>query len=212
MCKIQNKTLFSQVTETSVIAVQVFDQRKFKKSTTQGFLGVANILVGSVLQLNDPSNEVTLCLELKKSNAEDFVKGTITIRLSTNLSGFRGGPSASPNTAPQPAPTTQNAMVNFDEFGPLAPNWERRVDHQGRVYYVDHNTRTTTWNRPGLTNTEAVRDTQAQTLEMERRQHEHRSLLGEDEERSASPAPGQSGNSIEISTGAETTAGSGKRI
>lgn len=26
--------------------------------------------------------------------------------------------------------------------------WERRVDHLGRPYYVDHNTRTTTWKRP----------------------------------------------------------------
>ena len=26
--------------------------------------------------------------------------------------------------------------------------WERRVDDRGRVYYVDHNTRTTTWVRP----------------------------------------------------------------
>lgn len=26
--------------------------------------------------------------------------------------------------------------------------WERRVDGRDRVYYVDHNTRTTTWQRP----------------------------------------------------------------
>lgn len=26
--------------------------------------------------------------------------------------------------------------------------WERRVDNRGRVYYVDHNSRTTTWQRP----------------------------------------------------------------
>lgn len=29
--------------------------------------------------------------------------------------------------------------------------WERRVDERGRVYYVDHNTRTTTWLRPDTT-------------------------------------------------------------
>lgn len=27
-------------------------------------------------------------------------------------------------------------------------SWERRVDDRGRIYYVDHNTRTTTWQRP----------------------------------------------------------------
>ncbi|KAA0724098.1 NEDD4-like E3 ubiquitin-protein ligase WWP2 [Triplophysa tibetana] len=31
---------------------------------------------------------------------------------------------------------------------PLPPGWEKRVDLRGRFYYVDHNTRTTTWQRP----------------------------------------------------------------
>ncbi|XP_073461973.1 NEDD4-like E3 ubiquitin-protein ligase WWP2 [Aquarana catesbeiana] len=31
---------------------------------------------------------------------------------------------------------------------PLPPGWEKRVDSRGRYYYVDHNTRTTTWQRP----------------------------------------------------------------
>ncbi|XP_053555443.1 NEDD4-like E3 ubiquitin-protein ligase WWP2 isoform X2 [Bombina bombina] len=30
----------------------------------------------------------------------------------------------------------------------LPPGWEKRVDNRGRYYYVDHNTRTTTWQRP----------------------------------------------------------------
>lgn len=29
-----------------------------------------------------------------------------------------------------------------------ASRWEKRVDPRGRYYYVDHNTRTTTWQRP----------------------------------------------------------------
>uniref|UniRef100_A0A673I996 E3 ubiquitin-protein ligase n=1 Tax=Sinocyclocheilus rhinocerous TaxID=307959 RepID=A0A673I996_9TELE len=31
---------------------------------------------------------------------------------------------------------------------PLPPGWEKRVDQRDRFYYVDHNTRTTTWQRP----------------------------------------------------------------
>ncbi|XP_069491613.1 NEDD4-like E3 ubiquitin-protein ligase WWP2 isoform X1 [Ambystoma mexicanum] len=31
---------------------------------------------------------------------------------------------------------------------PLPPGWEKRVDTRGRYYYVDHNTKTTTWQRP----------------------------------------------------------------
>lgn len=35
-----------------------------------------------------------------------------------------------------------------DEEEPLPSNWERGVDSHGRVYYIDHVNRTTTWNRP----------------------------------------------------------------
>lgn len=30
----------------------------------------------------------------------------------------------------------------------MSQGWEARRDAQGRVYYVDHNTRSTTWRRP----------------------------------------------------------------
>jgi len=32
----------------------------------------------------------------------------------------------------------------------LCCRWERRTDQRGRIYYVDHNTRTTTWQRPNV--------------------------------------------------------------
>lgn len=31
---------------------------------------------------------------------------------------------------------------------PLIPGWEMRYDQYGRRYYVDHNNRSTTWERP----------------------------------------------------------------
>lgn len=41
----------STVKDSSVIAVQIFDQRKFKKRD-QGFLGVVNVRVSDVLDLD----------------------------------------------------------------------------------------------------------------------------------------------------------------
>lgn len=41
---------YSRVNEDSILAVQVFDQRKFKKKD-QGFLGVVNIRVGDSVEL-----------------------------------------------------------------------------------------------------------------------------------------------------------------
>ena len=42
----------SRVTDSSIIAVQIFDQKKFKKKD-QGFLGVINVRVGDALDLNN---------------------------------------------------------------------------------------------------------------------------------------------------------------
>lgn len=61
--------------------------------------------------------------------------------------------------APTVNPTTQAAVTgqtgtgdqfdsHADQLGALPAGWERRIDHLGRQYYVDHNSRTTTWNRP----------------------------------------------------------------
>lgn len=48
--------------------------------------------------------------------------------------------------------------MHSDESGPLPAGWERRIDHLRRNYYVNRNTRTTTWHRPsidqGVNNTE----------------------------------------------------------
>ncbi|XP_055845112.1 E3 ubiquitin-protein ligase HECW2 [Episyrphus balteatus] len=34
---------------------------------------------------------------------------------------------------------------------PLPPAWEARMDSHGRIFYIDHTTRTTSWQRPGST-------------------------------------------------------------
>ncbi|XP_045475595.1 E3 ubiquitin-protein ligase HECW2-like isoform X3 [Harmonia axyridis] len=36
-----------------------------------------------------------------------------------------------------------------DQDEPLPPSWEARMDSHGRVFYIDHATRTTSWTRPG---------------------------------------------------------------
>ncbi|KAG5849927.1 hypothetical protein ANANG_G00076900 [Anguilla anguilla] len=49
-------------------------------------------------------------------------------------------------TVPETAkPRTQTGNTSAD---PLPSGWEQRKDLHGRTYYVDHNTKTTTWERP----------------------------------------------------------------
>ncbi|KAF8985613.1 hypothetical protein BDQ17DRAFT_1289804 [Cyathus striatus] len=254
-----NESFDITVKDSSVVAVQIFDQRKFKRRD-QGFLGVVNVRVSDVLDLELDGHEM-LTLDLKKSNDNLVVHGKLIIYLSTNvtqpisnpgpsqvsglataLSDMTMNPSgsstsnltlqpstssstalsrtssshAAENTSPTlvslpvpsgatpalPAPQqdtqaqpsvgsshstvaagsitsgsfsatsasntpptsqpqgatspgasiqstqTRNFNPNVDQYGPLPMGWERRIDPLGRTYYVDHNTRTTTWNRP----------------------------------------------------------------
>ena len=41
-----------RASEESILAIQIFDQKKFKKKD-QGFLGVINVRIGSVMNLED---------------------------------------------------------------------------------------------------------------------------------------------------------------
>jgi E3 ubiquitin-protein ligase NEDD4 len=44
-------TKYRRATEDSILAIQIFDQKKFKKKD-QGFLGVINIRVGDVIDFD----------------------------------------------------------------------------------------------------------------------------------------------------------------
>lgn len=50
-----------RVNEESVLAVQIFDQKKFKKKD-QGFLGVINVRIGSVIDLDAGGDGTLSCL------------------------------------------------------------------------------------------------------------------------------------------------------
>ncbi|XP_069554105.1 NEDD4-like E3 ubiquitin-protein ligase WWP1 [Brachyistius frenatus] len=61
--------------------------------------------------------------------------------------GDSGSSSSSATVATDGAKPRQQAS-NAGASDPLPPGWEQRKDPHGRTYYVDHNTRTTTWERP----------------------------------------------------------------
>ena len=186
------------MTNSSVVAVQIFDQKKWKRSKDQGFLGVVNIQVGQLFDVNTargvesaflfrnislaarshPSFLENLSLELRKSNSTDTITGKINLVVASDDSqaplaraGTLQAPAGTTGRTPSPSPSAQfttfqqgaslsdagtagrpgaaRALTPFeDQYGPLPAGWERRVDNLGRTYYVDHNTRATTWHRP----------------------------------------------------------------
>ncbi|KAL8392553.1 hypothetical protein RB595_002662 [Gaeumannomyces hyphopodioides] len=229
-----NESFDFRVTEDSILAVQVFDQKKFKKKD-QGFLGVINIRIGDIIELAADADDQMLTRDLKKSTDNLVVHGKLIVNLSTNLSTpARGqqqqlsvphrpgaatpqgsstslGPERLPDNRPtsamsgpnpnqgfpqpaRPASMTatpaaaqngapqqnrhSSAMSPFEDAqGRLPAGWERREDNLGRTYYVDHNTRTTSWNRPTAAGgTIETRNAQEAATQVERQRHQNRTL------------------------------------
>ena len=112
------------------------------------------------------------------------------MRPASISSASGGGPPSGPPPlgAPASAPTrTNNGLSPFEDAqGRLPAGWERREDNLGRTYYVDHNTRTTSWNRPTAAGSaEAGREREANTA-AERQRHLNRTLP---EERTGASSP-----------------------
>ncbi|KAI5965231.1 hulA [Candida pseudojiufengensis] len=239
-----NETFNFQATEDSILVIQVFDQKKFKKKD-QGFLGVVNVRIGDLINFGLPNSEETITRELRKSMENVAISGRIIVVISHNRSGSAAttngtsstttaanrssnGHSSSSNriassngtsngvnnvpTSSDPSSSTPSASTvnnsaaanasashrqysSFeDQYGRLPPGWERRTDNFGRTYYVDHNSRTTTWQRPTLDQSESERGQQRQNeTDAERRQHRGRTLPGE---MPTSPLPASNNNSI----------------
>lgn len=134
------------------------------------------------------------------------------------------GGAPPPGAPPPGAPPSNNRgsggtySAFEDAQGRLPPGWERREDHLGRKYYVDHNTRQTTWIRPGAGFNEAENRTQmAAQTQQERTRHQNR-MLPEDRTGANSPTlsdrqpspPGPSANAVSMHATGATTAGTGE--
>ncbi|KAB5554856.1 hypothetical protein GE09DRAFT_1173756 [Coniochaeta sp. 2T2.1] len=112
-----NESFDFRVNEDSILAVQVFDQKKFKKKD-QGFLGVINIRIGDAIELSPDSDDNMLTRDLKKSTDNLVVHGKLIINLSTNLSSPARGAAQPPPSAgssrpslltPQPSTVTNGS-------------------------------------------------------------------------------------------------------
>jgi E3 ubiquitin-protein ligase NEDD4 len=102
---------------------------------------------------------------------------------SINSNGGAGAPG--PNASGQTRQTNQLSPFE-DAQGRLPAGWERREDNLGRTYYVDHNTRTTSWNRPTATGAQEQRNDREAATQVERQRHQNRTLP---EERTGSNSP-----------------------
>ncbi|KAI8916369.1 hypothetical protein EDD86DRAFT_198382 [Gorgonomyces haynaldii] len=181
-----NESFYLTVNDSSVLTLQVFDQRKWKKDRNQGFLGVVNLPITQVFPNLTNGGEELLALELKKSNSNEPISGKISFTLdlsgttitdvASQMQQLQLGRVPKPTDPPEETvgSSSQARILSSveDSFGPLPAGWERRVDDMGRTYYIDHNTRTTTWHRPRT----ATSSEQQETVNREREQLNSRTL------------------------------------
>ncbi len=64
-----------------------------------------------------------------------------------------GRPSSLPSQGSGgPGGDLPNRPQHEDDLGPLPEGWEERVHTDGRIFFIDHNTRTTQWEDPRISN------------------------------------------------------------
>ncbi len=113
----------------------------------------ASVNSSSVSELYSSSISLSRTLSSHTTSSEvttQIVAISSTITPGTHRPQNPPRPSTPGTVSPgQPITNAQhNFNANEDQNGPLPEGCERRIDPLGRTYYLDHNTRSTTWNRP----------------------------------------------------------------
>ncbi|KAK2532083.1 Hecw2 [Columba livia] len=68
---------------------------------------------------------------------------------TAQLEGATGGSQANGHQPLRSLPSVRQDVSRYQRVDEaLPPNWEARIDSHGRIFYVDHVNRTTTWQRP----------------------------------------------------------------
>ncbi|XP_037074031.1 E3 ubiquitin-protein ligase SMURF2-like [Pollicipes pollicipes] len=131
-----NKHFDLYIGKNDTIVISVWNNRKVHKRQGGGFLGCVRIRSNVIQQLKDTGYQQ---LDLCKSSAMDaeFVRGKIILSLLSR--DGHGGNGSSHNVV-----VNTQGMIS-DE---LAEGWEERCAPNGRLYYVNHVTRSTQWERP----------------------------------------------------------------
>uniref|UniRef100_A0A1Q3F9Q5 E3 ubiquitin-protein ligase SMURF1 n=1 Tax=Culex tarsalis TaxID=7177 RepID=A0A1Q3F9Q5_CULTA len=129
------------------VTISIWNQRKVQKRQGSGFLGCVRIPANTIQSLKDTGYQR---LDLRKASHDDPdpVKGQIIVSFMSRDGTTGGTPLAIVGPAGDvrgPDNDNDNEILLKDE---LPAGWEERHTQAGRVYYVNHVTKTTQWNAP----------------------------------------------------------------
>ncbi|XP_039290450.1 transcriptional coactivator YAP1 [Nilaparvata lugens] len=156
-----------------------------------------------------------------RENSADSAFGTTTnTGLQVNHPRAHSSPASLQQTyasaQQQPPPQVQQHLKQrsyditggtIDELGPLPPGWEQARTPEGQVYFLNHLTRTTTWEDPRKTlaaqNQQQQQQAQQQQQQQQQQQRSNENLLNSQANSPQPQSPPQTqGGSTKGSTGA----------
>uniref|UniRef100_A0A4W6EZZ1 HECT-type E3 ubiquitin transferase n=1 Tax=Lates calcarifer TaxID=8187 RepID=A0A4W6EZZ1_LATCA len=150
---------------TDVLEIEVKDKFAKSRPIIKRFLGQLIIPVQRLLEgpaANDQPISYSLCRRLPT----DHVSGQLLFGVDITSNGQEGvcmfvcpnctflsikSATAHVNghQSVRSLPSIRHDISRYQRVDePLPPNWEARIDSHGRIFYVDHVNRTTTWQRP----------------------------------------------------------------
>uniref|UniRef100_A0A8C1KP14 HECT-type E3 ubiquitin transferase n=1 Tax=Cyprinus carpio TaxID=7962 RepID=A0A8C1KP14_CYPCA len=127
---------------TDVLVIEVKDKFAKSRPIIKRFLGQLNIPVQMLLERHTSGNQ-SLSFSLCRRLPTDHVSGQMHFKVDVTSIG-QDGKITYTFTLPK--------LFIFNGFEISLPishrHWEARIDSHGRIFFVDHVNRTTTWQRP----------------------------------------------------------------
>ncbi|KAM7372303.1 hypothetical protein PAMP_009482 [Pampus punctatissimus] len=133
--------------KTDSITISIWNHKKIHKRQGAGFLGCIRLLSNAISRLKDTGYQRLDLCKLNPSDS-DAVRGQIVVSLQTRDRIGSGGPVVDCRGLLEN--DGDLASVSCEELGPLPVGWEVRSTVSGRIYFVDHNNRTTQFTDPRL--------------------------------------------------------------
>lgn len=158
-----NESFNVKITELSEVRFEVIDKKKIKKKN-HGFLGMTLIKINEFFNFSR-THSILFSRDLYNLKNDAQVGGVLNAEiiyemregeLNNNSLEDCEGVELSNNSNINSTNEINNSgnsigsgrSLIIDRGTTLFPGWEKRIDNYGRIYYVDHNTRTTTWVNP----------------------------------------------------------------
>uniref|UniRef100_A0AC34FUV6 E3 ubiquitin-protein ligase n=1 Tax=Panagrolaimus sp. ES5 TaxID=591445 RepID=A0AC34FUV6_9BILA len=168
-----DETFATSVTETSVLEFKVFEKTKvlentlyasktakmshwIRKESDNGNFSASKITLHATGKDSSKAAEIKIIVNgrvettRRRSAAANRTNETHNGEASTSngvsVSAARANGVPKPQNRDTIMPQPTSTTINNDE--PLPDGWEMRHDPLGRTYYVDHTTKSTTWERP----------------------------------------------------------------